>query len=278
MAHAYTVRHGLRVYDGTVATGNELAPDVVSGGLCLHTNDNGKVVSLKANALTHGLTDVAETDTYAALRKENDTLGGLRLSGYSGNSKGVSIQGYAATTYTGLLSSSQGTVVVDAYKKSGTAAVALADNENIFALRNGGTTQLIVKGGGDLYLREGGLRLGENAAAVAGMLRYASSTPDVEFYDGSAWVSLTETTTATPGGLSGELQFNDAGTFGGTSAVTYDSVNSRLLTGDVVVGALSFVYLGDPDTDGSWRFALDAGTLTIQKRIAGVWETHHTFA
>jgi len=214
----------------------------------------------------------------AVLKKESNTLGGLNISGYSGNSKGVAIYGYGSTTYTGLLATSQGTVSISAYKKSGTAAVSLADNENIFAIRNATTTQLIVKGSGDVYFREGGLKLGESASAVTGMMRYVSSTPDIEFYDGSGWVSLTSTGSESPGGSDGQLQYNNGGSFGGAATVTYDDVNSRLVTGDLVIGASNYVYLGDPDTNGSWRFTLDTGDLKVQKRVSGTWTTYHTFS
>ena len=36
-------------------------------------------------------------------------------------------------------------------------------------------------------------------------------------------------------------------------------------------------YLGDPSTDGSWRFFNDTGTLKIQARVAGVWTTISEF-
>ena len=277
MAHEFVLRSGLRLFDGVFSTGNEQAPDVVSGGICLYSTASGKLLTFKANGIAHGITDEAETDTYAAFQKEHDTLGGLHVSGYSGNSKALTLFGYASTTYTGVLATSQGTVVVDAYKKSGTSATALDSDENIFAIRNGGTTQVIVKGAGDIYLRNGGLRPGENAAALAGMLRYVSSTPDIEFYDGSAWVSLTAGGGGSPGGSNTQLQYNNSGSFGGASAVTYDAVNSRLHTGDVVLNAANYFYLGDPDTDGSWRFKLVSGNIDFEKRVSGAWVGRHSF-
>ena len=277
MSNEFVVRRGLRLFDGVLSTGNEQAPDVVSGGICVYTTATGKVTTFKSNGVAHGITDEAETDTYAAFQKEHDTLGGLRLSGYSGNSKALTLFGYASTTYTGTLATSQGTVVVDAYKKSGTSAVALNNDENIFAIRNGGTTQVIVKGSGDVYLRNGGLRLGESAAALTGMLRYVSSSPDIEFYDGSAWVSLTAGGSGSPGGSDTQLQYNNAGSFGGAASVTYDAVNSRLHTGDVVLNSSNYFYLGDPDTDGSWRFKLNTGNVDFEKRVSGVWVARHSF-
>lgn len=38
------------------------------------------------------------------------------------------------------------------------------------------------------------------------------------------------------------------------------------LTGQVV-------YLGDENTDGSWRFSVSGGNLLIEVRVAGVWTT-----
>jgi hypothetical protein len=36
------------------------------------------------------------------------------------------------------------------------------------------------------------------------------------------------------------------------------------------------VYLGDKNTNGSWRFFVDAGDLKIQIRVAGVWTDKDT--
>jgi pyruvate/2-oxoglutarate dehydrogenase complex dihydrolipoamide acyltransferase (E2) component len=38
-----------------------------------------------------------------------------------------------------------------------------------------------------------------------------------------------------------------------------------------------YCYLGDANTDGSWRFYNNAGTLQLEKRIAGVWTIHSDF-
>ena len=32
-----------------------------------------------------------------------------------------------------------------------------------------------------------------------------------------------------------------------------------------------YVYFGDPDTDGSWRFTVDGTALSAQKRETGSW-------
>jgi hypothetical protein len=37
-----------------------------------------------------------------------------------------------------------------------------------------------------------------------------------------------------------------------------------------------FVYLGDRNTNGSWRFIVNSGALNIEVRVAGVWVTKDT--
>lgn len=45
---------------------------------------------------------------------------------------------------------------------------------------------------------------------------------------------------------------------------------------DVAIPSDKAYYLGDPDTDGSWRVQNDTGNLTFQKRVSGTWQTQFT--
>ncbi len=56
------------------------------------------------------------------------------------------------------------------------------------------------------------------SSPATGLEIYNTTNNDLEFYNGSAWVTGTG---ADPGGLPFELQFNSAGTFGGTSGLTF---------------------------------------------------------
>ena len=44
----------------------------------------------------------------------------------------------------------------------------------------------------------------------------------------------------------------------------------------VVSGACNYLYLGDKDTDGSWRFAVSGASMIIQRRVTGAYVTKQT--
>lgn len=55
--------------------------------------------------------------------------------------------------------------------------------------------------------------------------------------------------------------------------------NQRLLingTLEVVNGSDNYIYMGEKDTDNSWRFAVSGSDLIIQRRISGTWTTKST--
>jgi len=41
------------------------------------------------------------------------------------------------------------------------------------------------------------------------------------------------------------------------------------------MGLTDYYYLGDVDTDGSWRWFINSGDLTFQKRVSGTWTDAH---
>jgi hypothetical protein len=63
--------------------------------------------------------------------------------------------------------------------------------------------------------------------------------------------------------------FNDA-----WSAIT--SVLPWYDSGDIVLGSTKSVYIGDKNTDGSWKFVVSGDNLLIQKRVSDAWITKQT--
>jgi hypothetical protein len=51
-------------------------------------------------------------------------------------------------------------------------------------------------------------------------------------------------------------------------------LQTTMVASDVASSAVgSIAYLGDPSTDGSWRFIISGGKLLIQIRVLGDWQT-----
>jgi len=63
--------------------------------------------------------------------------------------------------------------------------------------------------------------------------------------------------------------------------ITHFEIDQRLPSTqekDALRGAdLNTLYLGDPNTDGSWRMYFDGTDLLVQVRVAGTWTTEGRF-
>lgn len=106
---------------------------------------------------------------------------------------------------------------------------------------------------------------------------YYNTTDDTLYYwDGTSWVSLTETP---PAGADTQIQFNNAGSFGSNANFVWDKTNQRLgvgtssptqkleVNGQVKIGAYTL-----PSTDGSANQVLKtngSGIITWQNEAGG---------
>ena len=144
---------------GGIATGGETAPDVVPGGLCIFSGTtSGFYQTLKNSSIAHGMTDLAETDTFYSMAAVTPGVGGIRSAAYTESAIAYIISGYATTPATS--NNSLGVVCINAAKKNGTGVTALAANENILTVLNNSSAPIeITKGNGDKYL-DGGLAVG----------------------------------------------------------------------------------------------------------------------
>jgi hypothetical protein len=60
--------------------------------------------------------------------------------------------------------------------------------------------------------------------------------------------------------------------FGRSVGIGTTSPSSKLdVAGDVEIGNTNYFYLGDPSTDGSWRFHVTSNNLRFERRISGSW-------
>lgn len=76
------------------------------------------------------------------------------------------------------------------------------------------------------------------------------------------------TVTSPPGGSSGEVQYNNAGAFGG---ITGSAVSGSTVTFDQMVLTSQVVYLGPSGTDGSWRLRVSGTSLLVERRESSSW-------
>ena len=86
-----------------------------------------------------------------------------------------------------------------------------------------------------------------------------SATENVYVWDGSIYVLIHASAATAPG------------------YVPYTGATADVALGAYGISA-TIAYIGDPTTDGSWRFVSDgAGGLDVQKRESGSWVSKGTF-
>lgn len=134
------------------ATGGEDAPDCVEGGICLNQgSDSGHILTFKSSAVAHGITAVAETDTYGLFELQDSTYGGLSVEGFS--EWEIAVQLYAVATDENTITNQNAAapISLSSRKKYGNGFGPVSDNANILVVKNSVYTRFLVKGDGDIY-------------------------------------------------------------------------------------------------------------------------------
>ena len=123
-------------YGGPRTYINETTNSDMTIGLTINAGSNlDQVIAFKSSLVAHGMTDLAETDTFADFRI-NSAPGGLEINAYV-ESVAVPLGLYAwyPTGNVGLDSTAWGAVTIYAGKKDGTGYGDVGATDNIFALR-----------------------------------------------------------------------------------------------------------------------------------------------
>ena len=101
------------------------------------------VFAVKSSDVAHGMTDAAETDTYASMEKWGGTDGGLRLRGFSAVTSGLVLDAAHTTDNTAKTTSAAGAIQVIGRLRSGTTTTTLGADANILVIANGATSRFI---------------------------------------------------------------------------------------------------------------------------------------
>lgn len=114
-------------------------------------NDN-QIFALKSSDVAHGVTTLAETDTFGYITKFSGTDGGVSFVGLNDTAAvGVRIAGVATTANTTHTTGGLGAVIIDGFLKSGTGVASLGADANILAVRDNGTTRFMLDADGDSH-------------------------------------------------------------------------------------------------------------------------------
>jgi hypothetical protein len=109
------------------------------------------ILRLASTDVAHGVTDVLPTDVFTEMLKYSATNGALLMRVVGSGDRGLYLLGISGATNTTEFSSSIGCVNFDMRKISGTNVGSYPDSENVFVLRNGGSSLFIVKGSGQVF-------------------------------------------------------------------------------------------------------------------------------
>lgn len=139
------------VAGGLVCIGDTTNANMSIGITINQLANDDEILAFKSSDVAHGITDVAETDTFGNLKKLSPTAGGAALNGFSEGTTAVSLSGYATTADTTKSVAGIGAVRIIGLKKSGTSVASLGADSNILSVDDNGTTRFILDADGDSH-------------------------------------------------------------------------------------------------------------------------------
>ncbi len=109
-----------------------------------------EAISLKHTDVAHGMTDYAETDTFAAFYSAGAN-GGMTIRGFCEVTSALVFQGYGTTENTTKSTSGLGYINIYAFTKSGAGRATPGADTNLVAIMSGTTTRFIFDAEGTLH-------------------------------------------------------------------------------------------------------------------------------
>ena len=115
---------------------------------------DNEILAFKSSDIAHGVTDRAETDTYAFMRKYSATAGGLDVWGFSETGTGIWLTGIETTEQlsSSIGSTAYGAINMDTGLKSLTDKAAHSANGLLFTVTSVGLLKFAVDQEGDLFV------------------------------------------------------------------------------------------------------------------------------
>lgn len=101
------------------------------------------ILDFKSSDVAHGMTSLAETDTYSAAQKISATNGGLQVYGFSAATQAVRFEAIGTSDNTTKTTGGSAPFMVNSSKKSGTSSGANGADANLVCFQADGTTRFI---------------------------------------------------------------------------------------------------------------------------------------
>ena len=118
-----------------------------SGDIQIGTGSTSANLDFRDTDVTHGITTIANTNTYGLIKEMNSTKGGLSFSGFSDTSdnSALELRGFVTSDPDVGVSS----IVLDSYAANGTGVTALGAAKTILSVQNNGVEKIKVLGNGN---------------------------------------------------------------------------------------------------------------------------------
>jgi len=141
-----------RFTDGGKFSILESSPDCSDGGICINQEGSeGKILTFKSSDVAHGMTDVAETDTYAVFKKRSSD-GGLQINAlHDSGDQGMRLEAICVTENTTKGTTGNAPMHLASSKKNSAGLQAFGSNANLLVVSNNGSTKFIVDAEGELH-------------------------------------------------------------------------------------------------------------------------------
>jgi hypothetical protein len=112
-----------------------------------------EILAFKSSDVAHGITDVAETDTFGMFKKFNAPGGGLWITGIvdSGDGNAAILHGISTNNNTAKTVNAHGGVELWASADDGTDRGTVGSNGNLAAIKNNGSAKFLFDAEGDFH-------------------------------------------------------------------------------------------------------------------------------
>jgi len=123
-----------------------------TGGIVINQGGaDDEILSFKSSDVAHGITTLADTDTYGNFKKISPGNGGIQFEGYSAGITSFLLAGTSTTTDTTRSNAAVGCIDLFSSIKSGTTRGSVGANVNMVTVRDNGTCRFILDSDGDSH-------------------------------------------------------------------------------------------------------------------------------
>lgn len=142
---------------GMVGINEDTNTDMTTGLTVNQGSSDDEILALKSSDVAHGVTNIAETDTYGMMRKSDADGGCLSIEGFvdtgaANDTAALYLSGTGQSNDTSSGAAAQGFVNIVGYLRSGSGRVNSSDDDaNILVIRNGSSTVHRFTVGGDYH-------------------------------------------------------------------------------------------------------------------------------